>query len=147
MQQRNPIVIAFAVVIILVLSLGLRGHAQEEPKIKHIPAPNTDPASGIEMYRAYCAVCHGLDGKGHGPAALALKKEPSDLTVLSKKNGGEFAMFRMSNIIQGDAVITAHGSREMPMWGDVFRELRRDESMVKLRVHNLAKYIESLQEK
>jgi len=98
------------------------------------------------MYRAYCATCHGLDGKGNGPAAAALRQAPGDLTLLSKNNGGQFPSFRVANVIQGDAEITAHGSREMPMWGDVFRELKRDDSLVKLRVHNLTQYIASLQQ-
>lgn len=138
MFQRNLGVLALAV------SLSITVYAQ--PKIKHAAARDTDPRSGAEMYREYCAVCHGLDGKGNGAAAPALKRETPDLTLLSKKNGGEFPMFRVSNIIQGDAVIPAHGSREMPTWGDVFRELKRDESVVKLRVHNLAQHIESLQQ-
>jgi hypothetical protein len=67
--------------------------------------------------------------------------------LLSKKNNGEFPIFRVTNIIQGDTVVTAHGSSEMPMWGDVFCGLRRDETVVRLRVHNLAKYIASLSQK
>ncbi|MGA2880966.1 MAG: c-type cytochrome [Bryobacteraceae bacterium] len=139
MNRRN------LVISVLAVSLSLTGYSQEEAKIKHAPPSNTDPASGVEMYRTYCAVCHGLDGKGSGPAAPALKQKLPDLTLLSKKNGGEFPTFRVSNIIQGDAVITAHGSKAMPMWGDVFRVLKRDEAIVKLRVHNLTQYIASLQ--
>jgi mono/diheme cytochrome c family protein len=134
------------VVFMVSVSLGVAGYAQDRTAVKHSPAPNTDPASGVEMYRTYCAVCHGLDGKGNGPAAAALKQALPDLTLLSKKNGGEFPMFHVSNVIQGDSVIAAHGSKDMPMWGDVFRELKRDESVVKLRVHNLAQYIASLQQ-
>lgn len=99
------------------------------------------------MYRAYCAVCHGLDGKGSGPAASALKQRLPDLTLLSKKNGGKFPDFRVTGVIQGDAAIAAHGSRDMPMWGDVFRDLKRDESTVTLRVHNLTQYLASIQQK
>ncbi len=135
------------VIVMLALGLGLLGYAQHKPTIKHVSPSDTDPASGVEMYRAYCAVCHGLDGKGNGPAAPALKQGPSDLTLLAKKSGGEFPAFPVANIIQGDADITAHGSQDMPMWGDVFRSLKRDEAMVKLRVRNLTRYIESLQEK
>ena len=99
------------------------------------------------MYRAYCAVCHGLDGKGNGPAAPALKQTLPDLTLLAKKNGGQFPTFRVSNIITGDAHIIAHGSREMPMWGDLFRDIQRNDAMVKLRVHNLVDYLVSIQQK
>lgn len=128
-------------------SASILGFSQTKVEIKHGPAPDTNPASGAEMYRAYCAVCHGVDGKGNGPAAPAMKQVMPDLTRLSHNNGGSFPMFRVSNIIQGDAGITAHGSRDMPMWGDVFRNLKRDDSLVTLRVHNLAEYISSLQQK
>lgn len=133
--------------ISLALGAGFIAVAQEKPTIKREPVQETDPSSGVEEFRTYCAVCHGLDGKGQGPAAPALRRSPSDLTLLAKRNGGEFPMFRVSNVIQGDAEVTAHGSKEMPMWGDVFRSLRRDEAIVKLRVHNLAQYIASLQQK
>ncbi len=132
-------------VVISIAAFRLITYSQQQPTIKQSPPAYTDPASGAEMYRTYCAVCHGIEGKGNGPAAPALKQELPDLTVLSKKNGGEFPSFRVSNIIQGDANITAHGSKEMPMWGDAFRSLRRDESVVKL-VYNLTEYIASLQE-
>jgi len=98
------------------------------------------------MYRAYCAVCHGADAKGNGPAAPALKVAPGDLTLMSRRNGGKFPDFKVHNIIQGDGTVVAHGSREMPIWGDVFREMNRDESKVALRVHNLTQYLASLQQ-
>jgi mono/diheme cytochrome c family protein len=134
--------VAFA----LALSFAVSGYAQPSAQIKHVPAPNTDPTSGAEMYHAYCASCHGLDGKGNGPVTPALKVAPPDLTQLSRQNGGKFPDFKVSNTIQGDNVIVAHGSREMPVWGEVFRALKRDESVVKLRVYNLTQYIASLQE-
>jgi mono/diheme cytochrome c family protein len=137
----------YFVSITVALTLGLLALAQQKPKVVHTQTLDTDPGSGVEMYRTYCAVCHGLDGKGNGPAAAALKQPLPDLTLLSKKNRGEFPMFQVTNVIQGDTVITAHGSRDMPMWGDVFRGLKRDEAVVTLRVHNLAEYVASLQQK
>jgi mono/diheme cytochrome c family protein len=131
----------------LVLSAAVAMQAQEKAKIVKAPPPETDISSGAEMYHMYCAVCHGLDGKGGGPAAPALKQALPDLTLLSKKNGGKYPNFRVSNAIQGDASITAHGSRDMPMWGDVFRGMKRDEAVVKLRVYNLTQYIQSMQQK
>ena len=98
MSRRN------LVICILTGTFGLMGYSQKNPEIKRVPPSNTDPTSGVEMYRTYCAVCHGLDGKGNGPAARALKQQPSDLTLLSKRNGGAFPTFRISNIIQGDAI-------------------------------------------
>ncbi|SRR5579883_1225936 len=133
--------------LFLILPVAMMLAGFDRPKVKHAPPPNTDPSSGAEMYKTYCAVCHGLDGRGHGPAAPALTAEIPDLTQLAKQNHGEFPVFRVAAAIQGDSVITAHGTKDMPIWGDVFRELKRDEAVVKLRVHNLTQYIASLQEK
>lgn len=95
------------------------------------------------MFRAYCSVCHGRGGQGDGPAASALKKLPADLTQLSRKNYGKFPAYHVANVIQGADVTAAHGSRDMPIWGNVFRTLGQD--TVKLRVDNLTAYIQSLQ--
>ncbi|HSW51455.1 MAG TPA: cytochrome c [Bryobacteraceae bacterium] len=104
------------------------------------------PASGSEMCRAYCASCHGLDGRGRGPAAAAMKRPPTDLTTLARRNGGKFPEARVYQSIEGDAELAAHGSREMPVWGTAFRTMGgSDEASVKLRVRNLTRYIESLQ--
>jgi mono/diheme cytochrome c family protein len=128
------------------LTLSLE-RAQSQEKIKRVAPEETNAVSGPEMFRAYCAACHGVDGKGGGPAAPALKRAPTDLTKLAKKAGGEYPRFRVSNVIRGDNAIPSHGSQDMPLWGDVFRDLKRDETMVTLRVHNLTEYIATLQEK
>lgn len=121
--------------------------AQEQPKAnKEMPAM-TPEIAGQEMFRSYCATCHGLDGKGNGPTAPALKKQLPDLTLLSKKNGGKFPRNRVSSVIEGNDFITEHGSRDMPIWGDAFRAANRDESMVKMKVNNLTLYVESIQQK
>jgi mono/diheme cytochrome c family protein len=117
----------------------------QQPVLKTVQPRPTSPASGEEMFKAYCAVCHGADAKGKGPAAPALKVEPSDLTVLTKQNKGKFPEMSIYASINGDSTVTAHGTREMPIWGQVFRDLGRDEAQAKLRVRNLTKYIESLQ--
>ena len=72
------------------------------------------------MYTNYCAVCHGTEGKGNGPAADALKTPPADLTMLSKKNGGTYPAIKVGSAIRGDAHVAAHGSKEMPVWGKLF---------------------------
>ncbi|HVI09183.1 MAG TPA: cytochrome c [Candidatus Binatia bacterium] len=116
--------------------------------IKHVPVKSTSPASGKEMFTSYCAVCHGTEGKGNGPAASALKTPPADLTQLSKNNGGKFPSLKVSGAIRGDDNVAAHGSKEMPVWGTLFREMSQgSEGEVQQRVANLTKYVESLQAK
>ena len=99
------------------------------------------------MFRSYCAPCHGPDGRGTGPAASALKKAPANLTLLTKKNNGKFPVFEVQNTIKGDSSFGAHGSRDMPMWGDIFRSVSSGDGAVQIRIRVLKDYIESMQEK
>jgi mono/diheme cytochrome c family protein len=137
-------------ILATLITLALLGWAQEEPKkvIKHVPVKPTSAASGEQMYMTYCAVCHGKDGKGGGPAAEALKMPPTDLTTLSKNNGGKYPSLKVSSSIRGEANLPAHGSKDMPVWGRLFRSMSGGhEAEVQQRVANLSKYIESLQVK
>jgi len=121
---------------------------QTTTQIKYVPARFTDPSSGKQMYMAYCASCHGTDAKGDGPASPALKQFPTNLTVLAVKNGGVFPESHVAQVIRGDLMTPAHGSKDMPVWGPVFMSLDRDgDATVQLRAHNLSTYIGSLQQK
>jgi len=94
-----------------------------KPEIKRVPAAYTDPSSGKGMYDAYCASCHGVDGKGDGPAAPALKVLPTNLTSLAIKNGATFPAAHVSAVIRGATVTLAHGSKDMPVWGPIFHSM------------------------
>jgi mono/diheme cytochrome c family protein len=120
----------------------------QTPVVKKAPAPLTSPASGKEMYVSYCASCHGVAGKGDGPAAVALKVAPTDLTTLSRRNQGKFPGAHVAQAIKGDAAMPAHGSKDMPVWGPVFSSMSKgDQALVQLRISNLTKYIEAMQAK
>jgi mono/diheme cytochrome c family protein len=128
-----------------VLGFGVFGIAQQK-EIKHVPVKPTSPASGEEMYNTYCAVCHGKDGRGTGPAAEALKTPPTDLTTLAQKHGGKYPSDHVSAAIQGDLNLPAHGSKDMPVWGQLFWHMSGGhQSEVQLRVANLNKHIEAMQ--
>jgi mono/diheme cytochrome c family protein len=119
-----------------------------KPNIKHTTAPQTSAASGKQMFVAYCASCHGTDTKGDGPAAAALNSKPADLTMLAKNNGGKFPSDRVMSILRGEATVTAHGNRDMPVWGPVFWKMSQGHpAELQQRVTNLTRYLESLQAK
>ena len=140
----------FAATLVCLCTVAAQDKAQSAPDktIKHVPIKATSPVSGKEMYTAYCAVCHGTDGKGAGPAASALKVPPTDLSSLSKNNGGKYPALKVTAAIHGEAGTAAHGSKEMPVWGPLFWNMSGGhEGEVQERVANLSKYIESLQAK
>ena len=100
----------------------------------------------MQMYRTYCATCHGLNGKGRGPAAEARKVAPVDLTLLKRRNNGKFPSAKVGHVLDG-AEVVAHGSSEMPVGGPIFRSLdASNAAMAKLRIGNVIKYLESMQE-
>jgi mono/diheme cytochrome c family protein len=123
--------------------------AADPPVIKKVQATPTSPTSGPEMFKQYCAACHGLDAKGHGPAVPALKVPPPDLTVLSKNNKGKFPDPRVYTAIRGDVSLDAHGSKDMPVWGTIFHDMSNGPNDMReaARLRALCLYIESLQQK
>src|ERR1019366_10393602 len=92
------------------------------------PIQQTSAASGQQMYVTYCAVCHGADGRGNGPAARALKAPPADLTTLSQRNGGVFPENHVNSVLQFGSENPAHGSADMPIWGDLMLTLHAGSS-------------------
>lgn len=82
------------------------------------PALAQDAAVGQIEFRDHCAACHGLTGLGDGPIGPLLKTPAPNLAMISQRNGGKFPFERIYEIIDGRAVVAAHGSRDMPLWGD-----------------------------
>jgi len=114
--------------------------------------PETTPLiasiEGSDLYNAYCATCHGKGGKGDGPMAQALVSHLPDLTTIARRNHGTFPMERVEQIISGEEELTAaHGTREMPMWGPVFSQIVWDQDLGRVRIRNLALYLEKMQKR
>jgi mono/diheme cytochrome c family protein len=100
------------------------------------------PPAGELLYRRYCAVCHGMDGRGDGPAAAALCPRPTDLTRL------ESTVAELMRQIDGRRTIRAHGTAEMPVWGETFEQSLIDEPHKRRTtlhmVQTLAEYVRQL---
>lgn len=136
-------------VVILTFSAGIGfvTYAQQAPKTRL----RADVAAGKEMFREYCSVCHGLDAKGKGSlydplsADKSVRVPPADLTVLSERNAGKFPAARVRDAIYSKGPIPAHGTPDMPAWGDVFYNQKSNPKVIEARVRNLTAYIESVQ--
>jgi mono/diheme cytochrome c family protein len=102
---------------------------------------------GPDLFRAHCAACHGEDAGGRGPLVSVLKTKVPDLTVLAKNNKGEFPAALVRKIVMGEDVLASHGSREMPIWGPIFHQIESDQDWGNVRIENLLKYLQSIQEK
>jgi mono/diheme cytochrome c family protein len=108
---------------------------------------------GRDEYNANCAVCHGVTAKGNGPYMEMLRREPTDLTTLAKRNGGVLPVNRLYETIEG-ANVPSHGSRDMPIWGNAFRAQARSQYLgasddhevyVRSRILTLIDYINRIQ--
>lgn len=149
-MSMKKVIWMFAALIVFACTVAAQDQtpAQTTKTIQHATIKATSPASGEEMYKTYCAVCHGTDGKGGGPAASALKVPPTDLTLLSKNSGGKYPALKVTSAIRGEGDVPAHGTKDMPVWGSLFWTMSHGhEGEVQQRVANLTKYIESLQAK
>lgn len=117
--------------------------------IESLQVPSTaQDDTGSQLFRTYCATCHGTSGLGNGPLAGQLRRTPPDLTQFTRRNGGMFPSERVYRIIDGRDV-ASHGDREMPVWGDAFREAFGGSSAaaVKARIDAIVRYLQSIQER
>jgi mono/diheme cytochrome c family protein len=111
---------------------------------------------GQKEYEAQCSICHGLEAKGDGVFAQALKVAPPDLTLLARNNGGVFPAERISGVIDGRIEIVSHGPRDMPIWGaryaaDAAKRFPEipyaQETFIRASVLQLVEYLSRIQQK
>ena len=137
---------------LVIFATILAGTAAEAQDGKRVPGADEQPLivsiRGDNLYKTYCASCHGEDAKGHGPMAVWLKVPPSDLTRIAARNDGKFPLERVDRIISGeDALPRGHGTRAMPIWGPIFSQVTRDQDLGRVRIDNLARYLRDIQAK
>lgn len=102
--------------------------------------------SGREVFRLYCASCHGTSAKGDGPVASSLTVRPADLTQIARRNAGKFDAAQVARTIDGRSPVKGHGGGDMPVWGDAFQR-SNDPAAVNQRIQDLTAFLESIQAK
>lgn len=132
--------------LLLMSIMAVAVSARQRESSADRPSLSITSMTGEDSFNFYCATCHGRDAKGTGPVAVALKTQPTDLTALSRQNGGNFPRAEIVSYIDGSGrVLPTHGPGDMPVWGPIFRALENSDPRVKVRLENIVAYIESLQ--
>ena len=139
-KTASPAVAVLAVALLLVLPGLAMAQDTTASTIKQSIA-------GGELFRTYCAVCHGSAARGDGPLAPSMTHKPADLTEISKRNGGQFPSEMVFRTIDGKKPVRGHGGPDMPVWGDAFARSRDggDPETVKRMIQSLVDYLESIQ--
>lgn len=145
MARQTICILILCAAFVSAASLAATAAAQEK-KSAHLPGSN--PVSGLQLYKRYCAVCHGNDLKGNGPVSPEFKNGPADLTTLAKRHDGKFPEAYVQDVLRHGVKVPAHGNTEMPIWGPLFATIRgTDPALVEIRIANLTNYIKSMQAK
>jgi mono/diheme cytochrome c family protein len=107
-------------------------------------APVAAAADGAALFRAYCANCHGGAARGDGVMSAQLRRQPPDLTTFAVRNGGVFPAERVRQVIDGTG-IAAHGDRDMPVWGAVFKRSSGGDAAA--RIDAIVRFLAGLQQR
>ena len=137
---------------VAVLAAAALGAAAAGPSAGEEPARrpgNLLASQGEALFVRHCAACHGMGGRGDGPAASALSKRPADLTGIASRRGGKFPAGDIASIIDGRFELPAHGSREMPIWGrrlgEAIAEGTEGDEVARGRIDLLVEYLQTIQ--
>ena len=139
MRRTRKITSLIIIVALLTVCFGLSATTLATGQAKN------SNARGRQLFLQHCASCHGVSGKGGGPAAASLKVLLSDLTTLQRREG-KFNAPKVQNIITGEMDVLGHGSEDMPVWGRIFRR-SKGTGGAGLDIYALSKYLESIQQK
>jgi mono/diheme cytochrome c family protein len=108
-------------------------------------ANSSRACTGAQLYRNYCAACHGVEGKGDGQVARFLKGPPADLSTLAQRNDGKYPADRVAATLDNGTDSGVHGTSDMPIWGPVFQSRGKD--VAQTRIRKVTEFVESLQQK
>jgi mono/diheme cytochrome c family protein len=121
--------------------------ATDRPAIAHQQSPGNLAAVGAMTFRTYCASCHGTSARGDGPLAQNMRRQPSNLTEIAKRNKGVYPRDLIYRVIDGRQKVVGHGGPDMPVWGDAFMRTSDapDAASVARRIQALVDYLETIQ--
>jgi mono/diheme cytochrome c family protein len=108
-------------------------------------AQDLSRSTGPQLFRQYCASCHGPGGEGNGPVASFFRLAPPDLTLIASRSGGMFPAERMHRIVDGRESVAPHGHREMPVWGLQFSMATGQQATADAAVTRLVEHLRSIQ--
>jgi mono/diheme cytochrome c family protein len=144
---------ALLILIGIVVAITVANTTFGQVEVKRAPLTWQQAAltDGEQLYLELCAVCHGEDGMGDGPAASVLKKAVPDLTGLATTNDGTFPRQKVEDSIAGKSRAVSHGTIDMPIWGQAFEDVRPDwktfrrKALARQRIYNLTEYLATIQ--
>ncbi len=141
MMKRNSVKVLHQTLVVVAFSIvAIESRASAE---------ELSGTEGPTLYRNHCGSCHGVYGRGDGPVASSLKVEVPDLTRIAARHGGHFPTEQIRKIIDGSTTRPPHGSRAMPVWGDVFRSAGNNDEQAQKRTNDLVEllteYLRSIQ--
>lgn len=123
--------------------------------IKTVPLSKTQTwmlrggTSGRELYREFCASCHGANAHGEGAAAAALSFPPTDLTRLAGARG-DFPFAHVVYVLMSPCDDPHHraldGTQTMPCWKRTLHDVLGSDGASYAVTYRLARYLESVQE-
>lgn len=124
--------------LIVVVTTSVSSRADEAPDY-----------AGSDLFRIFCASCHGTQARGNGPVAKSLKVKVPDLTRIARLHGGEFPTEKIHRIIDGRELRPTHGTGDMPVWGQEFYGASSDDAARRARsdelIERMVGYLRSIQ--
>ena len=132
---------AVAGALIVLVAATTHGSAQDPQ------SPSKPAFSGSLLFANYCATCHGERATGDGPLAANLRRQPANLTLLARRNGGVFSREMVARIIDGRKPLAGHGGGDMPAWGDAFARSAESPENTSIKIDALVTFLETLQQK
>lgn len=142
MRAFNPVNLCGAMLFAALLVMPAAAFAQT-PEV----VTTKQTTTGAEVFRTYCATCHGTTARGDGPLSSSMVRKPANLTEIAMRNNGTFPTEMVFRTIDGQHPLKGHGGPDMPVWGDVFSKTREanDAERVKGVIQSLVDYLESIQ--